>query len=809
MRYTALVQVFAFAFAFGGHLSAAIPLCPAGKPLGGIQVTVKRGEQSSPIPLGKVNRIEEGDQISYAPSLRTNEKRSGEVAVVLVASVPQADQKVNFEILDSKDASKPAQWKAPFRAALAMYVYAPSGLSTRKLKGFLAKDQELVAQLADFAEKTAQTESVLQAIASYEQNQNTETLGAALQGFAGQYGISGKIDRSAPLNEQTLAAFRTLNPALSSYDPISPSGSQRVSQTTGLAATVAGMFLGSTVGLAAGGTAMALNLKTLLFPDADFRSAYSQGLDRDGSLALCTSRDSYQSRKKLAYLWAIRIPDAGPPQLKIEQPNHVPAAVKSSLPVNAPEGQWKLVGRIRDWLLIGEDATKRSVEVIPAPDQQRLEINLSANPVPPGKYRLTGSWDWGVVDVSGELHVHELSSFETVRLTAESQKRLQEHSGKQVVTLFGDDFQFVEKAALVKKGDKYGAPASVPFSLPQGPRHGLQNTLEMQLDTAALDAGNYALLLYQADGKPRTVDVKVLPPPPEIQNLPVTLNAGERKQDIVLEGQDLDRITALASDGLQFTLENIEGATKRRLVHVEQSKDLHEGASQDLRISVKEFAEPVVRAGAVRVVGPKPRIRSADPSLPSNLQIALRPGELPAGVPIGIMMRVSTAASDTTLTLKCNNANPVRVQVGTESSGAKLNTMQSDTLFLSLDPGIWPGGCRITAALETGGAGVSDPFELGRVLRLPQIEEFKLTEESIGEGNYVGILTGRDLELIGKTGWDANSGNAALGLPTPIAGDGRKQSLRIQVAWPSPSPRSPLFIWFRGEQDGRATTIRY
>jgi hypothetical protein len=240
---------------FAGYLEAAIPSCPAGMPLGSIHLTVKRTEQGPPIPLDKLNRVEEGDRILYAPSLRDNEKRRGEIAVVLVSAVPQPEEKHNFEVLDSRDADKPAEWKVPYRASVAVYVYGPSGLSTRKLKGFLEKDQELIAQLADYAENTAQTEAVLQALDTYERNGSVENVGAALQGFAGQYGISSKIDRTAPLDQQTLAALRTLNPALSAYDPIAPSRMQQFSQSAGLAATVAGLFLGSTVGLAAGSTA--------------------------------------------------------------------------------------------------------------------------------------------------------------------------------------------------------------------------------------------------------------------------------------------------------------------------------------------------------------------------------------------------------------------------------------------------------------------------------------------------------------------------------------------------------------------------
>ncbi len=763
------------------------------------------------LPLANVNQLEEGDKILYAPLLRPNEKRKGEITVVLVSSIPQPDQKLNFAILDSRDADRPAQWTVPFRSSLAMYVYGPSGLSARKLKGFLAKDQELVAQLADYAQKTAQTETVLQAIADYEHSGSSENLGAALQGFAGQYGITGKIDRNAPADEQTIAAIRTLNPALSSYDPISPSGSLRVSQTAGLAATVAGMFLGSTVGLAAGGTAMALNLKTLLFPAADFRSAYSQTSDSGDSVALCSARDPFQSRKRLAYLWALRIPDAPAPKLKIASPSYVPSGLKSLLSIEAPEKQWKLAGRIRKWSLTSLSGATTPVQVLPIQDQHRLELNLMGKTLPPGKYKLSGSWDWESFDAEGEVHVGELSQFEGAHLTPDSQNRLQQLSGKQVITLVGSDFQFVEKASIMKKADKYASPAPIPFSLPSGARHGPQQSLEMQVDTTALIAGEYSILLYQADGNPRAVDVKILPAPPKIKNLPFTLNGGEREQNVILEGEGLDTITGLSADGLQFDLEPSGDKANSRIVHVRHSKQFEEGASLDLKVHIRDFAQPIVLPGALFMAGPKPRIRSAAPSLPSDLQIALRPGELPAGVQIGLMIQVSTAGSQPALTLGCRNtsANTTTLQAGTEKNGIKLNAMQAGALFLTLDPAIWPGGCQITAVLENGSAGASEPFDLGRVLRVPHIDDFKLTEESAGEGDYIGILTGRELELIGKTGWDAGTGQAPLGLPAPIAGDGNKQTLRIRVTWPSPSPRSPLFVWFRGEQDGRATTIRY
>jgi hypothetical protein len=39
-------------------------------------------------------------------------------------------------------------------------VYGPQGLSAKKVKAFFAKDDDLIAQLADYAEKTAQTEAL-------------------------------------------------------------------------------------------------------------------------------------------------------------------------------------------------------------------------------------------------------------------------------------------------------------------------------------------------------------------------------------------------------------------------------------------------------------------------------------------------------------------------------------------------------------------------------------------------------------------------------------------------------------------------
>lgn len=101
------------------------------------------------------------------------------------------------------------------------------------------------------------------------------------------------------------------------------------------------------------------------------------------------------------------------------------------------------------------------------------------------------------------------------------------------------------------------------------------------------------------------------------------------------------------------------------------------------------------------------------------------------------------------------------------------------------------------------------PFVLGRVIRLPHISGFMVTDERLGDSSYAATLTGRDLQLLEKTGWSADSGELMLGIPTPIPGSPREQTLKITVPWPPPSPKAPLYIWLRGENRARLTNARY
>ena len=86
--------------------------CPAGAPIGEVDLRVRSARGTEPLPLRTINRLEEGDVILYSPILHSQEKRKGEVSIVLVPAkrIPDEDAVL---VLDPKSAEKPAEWKVP------------------------------------------------------------------------------------------------------------------------------------------------------------------------------------------------------------------------------------------------------------------------------------------------------------------------------------------------------------------------------------------------------------------------------------------------------------------------------------------------------------------------------------------------------------------------------------------------------------------------------------------------------------------------------------------------------------------------
>lgn len=782
--------------------TSAAPLppivCPAGGPIGSVDLRVaspRRGT-NEPLPLRTINRLEEGDTLLYRPLLRAGEERKGEVAIVLVPADKVATGE-KLRILDPKPAARAQQWIVPWRVSVVAFVYGPSGLDAKKVRTFLSRDDELVVQLADYAEKTAQTEALIAALAS--PNSSAAAVQSALAGFSSQYGLSVQIDRNAPPNQQAMMLFRTLNPAIASYDPISPQGSQQLGQTASLATSVATLFFGSPVGLAAGGTAMLMELRAIAFPKAEFRSSFAQTLPDEG-LGLCGRRNPAPPHTRVAYLWASRIPNAGPPQLSIEPGNAVPPSLKSPVRLAASEPDWKIVSRARNWRLESPDGKSIPIEAQELGDSKLLELSL--NPaVHPGRYTLSATWDWDRFDIKGQLDVRPLSDFTKVQPASSSQDLLVAKTGKVPVTLEGADFEFVTKVQIEKLHDKFASPAPVPFVLPKGLRRGPQDRMDIQINTIDLDPGDYNLLLTQVDDRVREVGLKILPAPPIIDNLPVVLNQGASSVEFQLSGQRLDLLDRVEVPKGHAELGAVcDNSTKRRLV-LHMATGIEAGTSLAAKAFIRDRSEPMTLSDAVRIVGPRPRIAEAAVSQPPDQDVMLNPGELPGGMYLSAMLRVEHLQSNSIVKLGCEQpgSTVVALKLGQRSGPLSLQQLAPDQVFLSFDTGAWLNGCDLQALVANGHEGESGVYPLGRIVRVPKIVQFDYDE-------IHAALTGESLETIEQVGWTPDTPQRIAALPLPVAGEGTRQTLQLQLP-PPPEPHSTLYVWLRGETKPRLTRL--
>ena len=742
--------------------------------------------------------------VTYQPIVTKVTKEQGSVALVLVPALRHEGEDP-LVVLEPKAADKPQQWTIPSKTSIVTFVYGPGGLSRAKVKHFLLKDDELVAQLADYAEQTSETEALIKALSST--GTPIENVDAAVQGFASKWGISGKLDPHAAADQQASVLFANLNPAMGSLDPIATQSSQRIAGAAGLATSVATLFLGSPVGLIAGGAVMAIQMKQIAFPKAEFRSSFVQPLPGEG-MALCGNRGPAPPHTQVAFLWATRISNSRAPVVRIGETSTLAVKQKSPVPVDANETDWKLIDRARKWALVSEDGkTSVPVAVSRALGGKVLEVDLTSAEIPAGQYDLTAYWDWDQFSLHGEVGVRPLGDFKTAHLRPESQDQLIARAGKVPVTVEGSDFEFVNRVELEKVDDRFNAAVPVPFVLPRGIRQGPQPRMDVQVNTIDLDPGNYRLLIAQVDGKPQPVDVKVLALPPRIDGLPLLVNVGDTNKPAALRGDHLDSVTKL--EATKGSVELGPGTSSERKITLRMPPDLEPGTRVGLKVYVKDMAQPLEFREAIKVVGPRPRILESKVSTPEGIEVSLHPGELPSGYFLSTMLKVKNVEPGGSVKLGCaaGTSTEVAVRIGEQLPTASLQQLAPDQLFLSFDSSAWPSGCIVTARIDGGSDGESEPFQLGRIVRVPKIENFRLTSEEVAPGLYIGILTGQNLETIERTGWEATHSNSVLGLPTPLPGEGQKQSLKVKLPWPSPAPHAPLYIWLRGTKQALATTV--
>jgi len=790
-------------------LEAAAGPAP-GRLLGKFQLEVIHPSGGPRLPLRSVNRLDRGFRLRYQPgSMNKDSRKKGEIALVLVPAASETGEKL--QVLDPRPLGKPCEWVVPYRVSVISIVFGPSGLDEKKIDKLLERNDELVPMLAEYAEQTGQWEDLLDVLGNWEQTStdSREDLHAVLSGFAARNGLpTPRLDSSAPPEEQAALMLRTLVPALSSYDPLTSERTVAIQQSTGLVASVAGLFFGTPVGLAAGGAALFQNFRTLFFPRCEFRSALAQGPTTD-DLALYAKPEPPKSRTRLAYLWAAKIPDqVAPTAAFVPSVVHVPLGLKSNIKIAGDKDDLRRLSRTRAWELIPSGGGKSIPVKVEFPSGlDSLQIDLENEHLSPGNYRLEGQWDWESFSVAGSLEIHALGDISRAAVSPASLDRLVEGSGVVTVRLEGADFQFLENVRLSRR-DK---PIELTFRLPSGKRGGVQNHVEVDIDTNLVKAGEHSLVLVQSGAQSSTIAIRVHPPHPTITNLPIRLNLGEAIQRYELQGTGLNRITDLRAEAGRWSLVAPVQEGNRRELSVEGLDGVAKGALLDLEMRVEDLQEPLILRGAVEIRGPRPRIIGIERSNPGEGTVALREGEIAIGTVVTYAVRTENVDSSPVVELRCGDKNqPFSLSPGEQRGHAKLDAAGDQILFLALDPaGVGEPGCRLTANVSTRTSGVSDSHLLGVVVKLPRIESFSLTNEAVGEGFYAGSLVGENLHLIEKVGWDNRQGYPVESIPMPFGGDFRKQKLRIVLPWPAPRPHAPVYVWLRGEQEARATRVGF
>ena len=205
-------------------LYAAPPVtCPAGAPLGTFEITVTPASGGAARQLQTLNQLLPGYKVTYTPvKINATDKKKARIALVLV---PADHGKV--KVFDPESAEDAINWTVPERTQIAAIVYGPQGLDKGKVDHLLAKNDELIGQLADYAQKTEQTQALIQAITQEQQSLDSgQSVNTAVVTFANQF-PGTKLDRTLPPDQQLLTLVQGVNPALSAYDPLAQSATQR------------------------------------------------------------------------------------------------------------------------------------------------------------------------------------------------------------------------------------------------------------------------------------------------------------------------------------------------------------------------------------------------------------------------------------------------------------------------------------------------------------------------------------------------------------------------------------------------------
>jgi hypothetical protein len=216
----------------------------------------------------------------------------------------------------------------------------------------------------------------------------------------------------------------------------------------------------------------------------------------------------------------------------------MPIGGKSTLkvPFKRP-AECKRGARAHGWELVSpKNHANVPVKAQAGTPDDSLDIDLTQTKLPPGEYHLAALWGWDPLQVKSDVDLRPLGSFTKVEVAQESEDHLVAGTGTVKAHLTGTDFEFVDKVAVAKAGDKKATPDEITFTLPKSVAQGDQESLEANADTSAWDAGSYRLIPTQTNGSSHEVPLVIHPPNPMLENLPLRANVGESLQTVVLRG---------------------------------------------------------------------------------------------------------------------------------------------------------------------------------------------------------------------------------------------------------------------------------
>ena len=640
--------------------AAKPPVCAGGQSIGQFRFLVQPAPKVRALPLAAVNRLEKGRKLLYIPiRLKSGRHRQASIALVLIPAGRSPEKE--WVVLDPRPAAAATQWEVPFDVEVVAAVYGPRGLNIKKIKSLVKNNQDVITQLADYAQQTSQVGALVEALATWERSPaNSQPLDAVLQGFSSQHNISlPRIDPKAPAEQQAALLLRTLLPSLATYDPLNPQPAHGIRQSAGLAASLATLFLGNSVLLATGGVALFQNLRTVISPGTDFRSAFAQNVPPH-DVQLCSQPRPAKARAKIAYLWALRIPSLEPPQVTVPSGAHLPIGREALLPISAEDASdWRRLPRAHDWKLVQAGGGRHfAVGVSLQPSLRVLKLDTGKEALPPGEYTLAASWDWEPFELAGRFRLHRLGDLSLARLTPQSKDRLVAKSGRVRVELMGADFQFVKKMKLVDPDASGQAALPLPFLLSPRTSDGRQEQLGFALDTDALSPGRYRLSISQGGAKPQHLPLEIHPPLPQLSNLPLRVNLGEDSQGLLLEGARLERIGRLESATARWELAPVAPETQnleQREVTAHLEDAATEGDLLPITMQVTGLEAPIMLQEAFQVVGPRPGVARAHTSFSPEAGLGLREGEIPSGLPVSFAIGVEHLHPLASLQLGCQS----------------------------------------------------------------------------------------------------------------------------------------------------------